>query len=244
MSEPLFTFITFVAKHDTHRGSGLKLTGKSLLQQFDAPPFEWIIIDAAPCDATADLIREWDRDFIRYVAQPVSGMSHAHNRGIDMATGKYIWFLPSGDCLSDLYVLRDLERELRMHPNSDLLYGDARDNGIIHKARDFESLMHRPIIAFQAMLFRRAQIGNTRWNEELYYSADYDFVLHAQDKMHNIHPVQRLLCDIDSTQHEHEQQALSLKEQHAIRAHILRMPPWKNMLLYYRDILRLRFFKK
>lgn len=250
MTEPLFSIISFAGDaQDASSWNDLKLTGKSLLQQIDAPQFEWVIIDAAPCDKKADLIREWDRDFIRYVAKPAAGLSPrlsqalpqilplGHNYGMEMATGKYLWFLPAGDCLSDLYVLRDLRRELSLHPHADLVYGDARDHGIIHKPRAFESLQHRPIVAFQAMLFHRTHIGATRWNETLTYSADYDFMLHAQQQTRHIHYMPRLLCDIDSPVLTAEQYRQLLQEQHTIRAEKLQLPVWKNMFFYYRDRL-------
>lgn len=234
MSEPLFSIITVTDNNP----SGLHLTGKSLLQQFDSPDIEWIIIDNASQDKSCDLIREWDRDFIRFVSKPVRNMSHAVNTGIDMATGRYLWFVPAGDCFSDIYVLRDVARELRMKPHTDLLYGDARDNGIIHKARDFESLMHRPIIPFQAMLYRRAALHDTRWSEDYIRSADYDFTLRFQEQAHHIHYMPRLLCDLDSSTHSAAHMAQKLKEQHGIRAQALMLPVWKNTYLYYLDMLR------
>ena len=240
MTEPLFSIITTTANNR----KALQLTGKSLLQQFDAPDFEWIIIDDASYDKTSDLIREWDRDFIRFVSKSVRNNSHAVNLGIHMATGRYVWFLPAGDCLSDLHVMRDIYRELRVRPNTDLLYGDARDNGIIHKARDFESLMHRPIIPFQAMLYRRHTIQETQWSEDLTHSADYDFTLRFQEHAHHIHYMPRLFCDIDTSPRNAQQTAHLLKEQHSIRAHAFKMPVWKNTSLFYLDILRAKFKRK
>lgn len=234
MTEPVFSIITTTENNRT----GLNLTGKSLLQQFDAPVFEWIIIDGASHDKTSDLVRAWDRDMIRFVSKHVRNISHANNIGIDMATGRFIWFMPAGDCFSDMYVLRDIYREYRRNLQAELLYGDARDNGIIHKAKNFDTLMRRPIIPFQAMLYRRNKIDTLRWDEALRESADYDFTLRFQDNTSHIHYMPRLLCDIDTSRRTIPETARMLHEQRTIRAQAFNMPSWKNTVLYYWDKLR------
>lgn len=235
MNEPLFSIIT-ITKNNV---GGLKLTGKSILQQFDAPQFEWLIIDGGSTDRTTDLIREWNTDFIRFVSQVDRNKPNAMNRGLAHASGRYVWFLPAGDCLSDMYVMRDLARELRTYIRTDLLYGDARDNGIIHKAKDFTSLMRRPIIPFQAMLFRRAMIEDLRFDENLTHGSDYAFTLQFQERAHHIHYAPRLLCDIDTWRHSHEHKHILLHEHHTIRSALLRLPAWKNLVLLYWDKLAL-----
>lgn len=240
MTTPVFSIITITENN----ASGLQLTGKSLMQQFDAPVFEWIIIDGASTDQTADLIRQWDHDFIRFIAKNFRNASHAHNLGLSMATGHFVWFMPAGDCFSDIYVLRDLFREYRRNLQADLIYGDARDHGVIHKARDFASLMQRPIIPFQAMLYRRSLIGSTIWDETLQESADYDFTLRFQDHAKQIHYMPRLLCDIDTSYHTDERHIQKLREQHQIRAAITDIARWKNTVIYYRDLFQRKFFQK
>lgn len=234
MTEPLFSIITTTENN----AAGLKLTGKSMLQQFDAPYFEWIIIDNNSYDHTQDLIREWDRDFIRFISKPVPYTTHAMNIGLSMATGRFIWFLPSGDCLSDLYVLRDIMREVRHNLKADIIYGDARDNGIIHKARDFSSLMQRPIVPFQSMLYGRKIVGDLRFDTTFDHGADYDFTLRVQEKADYVHYMPRLLCDIDTSQQKRELLQQKLRTYHAIRAQTLNIPAWKNTALLYWHLLQ------
>ncbi len=240
MAEPLFSIITLTENN----ASGLKLTGKSILQQMDAPLFEWIILDNASYDKTSDLVREWDCECIRFISKHTHNATDAMNTGLSMATGRFVWFLPAGDCLSDLYVLRDVMREMRRNLRADMIYGDARDNGVIHKAKDFTSLMQRPIIPFQAILYSLKIIGDLRLDGDYEYGADYDFTLRFQEKTDHIHYMPRLLCDIDTSQQKRDLRHHLLRDYHDIRAKTLNIPAWKNTILLYRDMWRDKFLHK
>ena len=84
-----------------NNASGLEKTMQSVASQ-TFKDFEYIIIDGASTDASVDVIKAREADFahIKWMSEPDSGIYNAMNKGIRMATGDYVQFLNSGDCLA------------------------------------------------------------------------------------------------------------------------------------------------
>ncbi len=117
MSQKLFSIITPAY----NCGSKLESTIKSVLAQ-DHSLFEYIIVDGASTDNTLDLISKY-KGHLRLRSEPDSGVYDAMNKGIEMASGKYLLFLGAGDRLRD-NVLEQVSKDL---PESDFnfVYGDV-----------------------------------------------------------------------------------------------------------------------
>lgn len=228
MSDILFSIVT-ICKNNA---SGLRLTGKSILQQLNSSPYEWLIVDGGSTDNTIDMIRDWHSETVRFVSKPDRNKPHAMNIGLTRSTGQYVLFLHAGDCLSDAYVLRDIGRDIRANALPDILYGDVRDKGIIHKARDFSSMVHRPITPHQAVLYRHPVIGDLRFDEDYPTASDYAFMLRFQEKAERIHYMPRLICDIEDKPVSRDNRILALQEQHKIRETMLHTRKWKNALIH------------
>lgn len=60
--------------------------------------FELIIIDSASTDNTLDCIKKYESS-LTLISENDDGVYYAFNKGIDLATGKYIYFIGAGDCL-------------------------------------------------------------------------------------------------------------------------------------------------
>lgn len=61
--------------------------------------FEWIVVDDGSTDETATMV-EATRETIpgcRLIRQPAAGVATARNRGLDEATGTYVWFVDADD---------------------------------------------------------------------------------------------------------------------------------------------------
>ena len=58
---------------------------------------EYIIIDGGSTDGTVDLLKKYDSSITKWVSEPDEGPMHAFLKGYAMATGDYIFFLPSDD---------------------------------------------------------------------------------------------------------------------------------------------------
>lgn len=216
---------------------GLRLTGRSIALQQDAPDFEWLVIDGASTDQTAAVMSELDMPQARFISQPDRNLYDAMNKGLELAAGRYVWFLNAGDCLPDSFVLRDLAREIGGGLPPDFIYGPARESGRIKRPKPFHHFARGMITHHQAMLYRREKIGALRFDEGFRIAADYAFTLRFQEQARDIHETARVLCDFAPAGLSHQQATLGRQENFKIREELLHMPAWKNKLLYRRDAL-------
>ena len=87
--------------------------------------FEYIIIDGKSSDGSVDVIKEHLTDGLdlKWLSEEDAGIFDAMNKGIRMASGKYLLFLNSGDTLDNETVIR---RVLERPHNADVLIGQCR----------------------------------------------------------------------------------------------------------------------
>ena len=110
-NSPLFSIITvcYNAEKD------LEKTINSVLMQ-DFQGIEYIIVDGGSTDGSLDLIKDHNENIHHWVSEPDNGIYDAMNKGLRMATGKYVNFLNAGDFFVDCNSLKNLASQL----NSDL----------------------------------------------------------------------------------------------------------------------------
>ena len=114
-SPPFFSIIT-VAYKDSW---ALTKTARSVFrQQYD--DIEYLVIDGASDDGTAELIEYWRSTGLidNALIEPDSGVYDAMNKGLAMARGQFVCFLNTGDIFAHDNVLRDVR---------DVLESKARD---------------------------------------------------------------------------------------------------------------------
>lgn len=86
----------------------IEMSIKSVLEQ-DYPNIEYIIIDGASTDGTVDIIKTYDKYIDYWVSEPDDGLYYAMNKGIEAATGDWIYIHNAGgvfyakDTLSKLF---------------------------------------------------------------------------------------------------------------------------------------------
>lgn len=81
-------------------------TFRSVLSQ-TYPNFEWIIIDDCSTDGSLDYLKEIEKkdERIKVVfSESNGGSAAARNKGLDLASGKYITFLDSDDTIDENYL--------------------------------------------------------------------------------------------------------------------------------------------
>lgn len=70
--------------------------------------FELILIDGASSDESISIITSFEfskPQYFMWLSEPDNGIYNAMNKGIEMANGKYLLFINSGDELADEYVV-------------------------------------------------------------------------------------------------------------------------------------------
>jgi glycosyltransferase involved in cell wall biosynthesis len=123
-------------------------TLQSILSQ-NEELFELIVVDGASTDDTLDYIRKYESD-LTLISEKDDGVYDAFNKGIDIARGKYIYFIGAGDCLrpgileqvkeflpqeiptfvyGDFYLMKQKVRAAKKYRSSDFIF-----NNICHQA--------------------------------------------------------------------------------------------------------------
>jgi glycosyltransferase involved in cell wall biosynthesis len=117
MSLPKVSIITIVFNGiDTLEKTILSITNQTY------PNIEYIIVDGASTDGTIDLIKAHSNVITRWISEPDKGLYDAMNKGIDLATGDYLWFINSGDVI---FAPTTLSQIFNNNKIADIYYGDT-----------------------------------------------------------------------------------------------------------------------
>lgn len=105
---------------------GLEKTMHSVAAQIGGD-FEYIVIDGNSTDGSVDVIRSSETTFgrcMKWISEPDKGIYNAMNKGIEMASGDYLQFLNSGDCLASIDVTMRMTEALKSNEYPPILYGN------------------------------------------------------------------------------------------------------------------------
>ena len=90
------------------------------------PNIQYLIIDGASKDNTLELVHELAPEAEIY-SERDKGIYDAMNKGLDRATGDYVWYVNAGDALVSPTTVEDLVRATCTGDSlPDVLYGDTR----------------------------------------------------------------------------------------------------------------------
>ncbi|MDC0376033.1 glycosyltransferase [Pelagibacteraceae bacterium] len=140
--------------------NGLKKTISSLKNQKNIKRhnYEYIVIDGFSNDGSANLIRK-NKFITNYKIEKDKGIADAFNKGINLAKGKYVYFLNSADTLYDDYSLKKI---LKILNDKDIyifkiVVVDKKKN-IINESNNFISLAkqkYRNYLPHQGMIIKK-----------------------------------------------------------------------------------------
>ncbi len=105
-------------------------------------PIQYIVIDGGSTDSTIQIIEEYKEVFKQneiefiYISEPDTGIYNAWNKGVQMATGKWLSFLGSDDVLLR-GALKSMAHYANRHPNCDFISAKARMVRGEQHVRDF-----------------------------------------------------------------------------------------------------------
>lgn len=87
------------------------------------PHIEYIIIDGGSTDGTVDIIKKYADKIAYWVSEPDKGIYDAMNKGIKVATGEWINFMNSGDCLYRNDTIEKILNKSSTTNNVSIIYG-------------------------------------------------------------------------------------------------------------------------
>lgn len=83
---------------------------------------EYLVIDGGSTDGTPDVIKQNESVINKWISEPDKGIYDAMNKGINLSTGDYIWFLNGGDTI---YSDNTLNEIFSTDEKADVYYGDT-----------------------------------------------------------------------------------------------------------------------
>lgn len=93
------------------------------IQRQRYPGIEYIIIDGGSTDGTVERIEKNKNAITCFISEPDKGIYDAMNKGLNAASGDYVWFLNSGDEIYDADTLEHLIDYLQL--KADVYFGEA-----------------------------------------------------------------------------------------------------------------------
>lgn len=189
MKAPLVSVIsvTFNALED------LRKTAESVWAQ-DYGNLEYVVIDGASADGTAEWLREQSSDSrLLWVSEKDRGTYDAMNKGVRLCHGEWVCFMNAGDTFASPNCLSLIVQELS-NPSNDVVYGSVnviKNFGTITvRPRGLDLLRRKMAFCHQASLSRRSLLLEHPFNLTYRLVADYDF-------FHWCYTVGKTFCQVD-----------------------------------------------
>jgi glycosyltransferase involved in cell wall biosynthesis len=164
----------------------LKQTLDSIVSQ-SFLDYEVLVMDGISKDNTSKIATAYKNSRIKIISEKDQGVYDAMNKGVDKATGKWLFFLGSDDDLYDETILSKIHSQL-INKNINVLYGNvimvgdtpwAKDKTIYDGEFDLSKILQQNI-AHQAIFYHQdvfKKLG--RYNIKYDVNADWDFNLNA-----------------------------------------------------------------
>ena len=111
MSKVFFHMKLSIITVNYNNADGLRATMQSVAGQ-SCKEFEYVVVDGGSTDGSVEAIRENEAFIDRWVSEPDGGIYEAMNKGVAMASGEYVLFLNSADCLAGEDVMAEVVLKL------------------------------------------------------------------------------------------------------------------------------------
>ena len=185
--------------------------------------YEYLVVDGASTDGTVALAQRSGIEGIRIVSERDGGLYDAMNKGIALATGKYLIFMNAGDAFHSRTTLAQYAEAARHNP--DIIYGQTqlvdatrRCVGMRHltapRNLSFESFRHGMLVCHQSMAVRREMAEP--YDLQYRFSADYEWCLRILKKMQTSRYIDDVVTDYLTDGLTDRNHSASLRERYRI----------------------------
>lgn len=152
----------------------LRTTAESVLSQ-TYPNIEYVIIDGASTDGTADYARSLGDKVDTLISERDKGIYDAMNKGVSVATGEWVIFMNAGDAF---YATDTVEKVFGEDKYSGfgVVYGDVvkknAEGELIVKKAGVPHNSHRMFFCHQSAFYRRSELLIEKFEITYRMSAD------------------------------------------------------------------------
>ena len=174
--------------------NGLKHTFQSLLSQKNQENFEWIIVDGGSDDGTVEWLASLKPVFkMKYISETDRGIYHAMNKGILMASNRFVIFLNSGDVFFDTNATEFLDNQISQNKAVDLMLFGFRYANTDHYPRPLWWRFWSLPTSHQAMVYAKDLLIKYPYDEQFSYGGDFEHFLRITPKLSGFLSVKKLL---------------------------------------------------
>lgn len=180
LKRPLITVITVVFNGDKY----IEETIASVVNQ-QTDKLEYIVVDGGSTDGTLNIIKRYDCLIDYWVSEEDRGIYDAMNKGFNLSTGSWVFYLNSNDTLIDSLIISKISCRFKtdkkiIHFNCKVV-DDHFDEVNVRKYPVFpECLRKWPCVQHQSVFCHRdvfVKVGG--FSTEYFLLADYDFFCRA-----------------------------------------------------------------
>ena len=144
---------------------------------------ELIIIDGYSDDGTIDIIKKYEKDIDYWISESDKGIYNAMNKGIEKATGNYVYFLGADDYLNN----GSLDKVVQyLDGKTDIICGKVylidrmlKIKKISGKFLSKREILNGQMAPHQGMFMKRELVLKYKFNEEYRIASDYELFLRA-----------------------------------------------------------------
>ena len=159
------------------------------------PNIEYIVVDGNSTDGTLDLIKKYQTSIDRLLIEPDEGLYDAMNKGLQLASGDYVWFLNAGDTLYSETTVQEIVNALSGGNLPDIIYGETQ---IVDKQGNplsmrrlkapenlsWQSFSMGMLVCHQSFLVKRTIAE--QYDLQYRFAADYDWCIRCLKKADTI----------------------------------------------------------
>lgn len=154
-------------------GAKVENTLRSIFEQ-NRDLFEVIVFDGASTDDTLEHLKKYAND-LTLISEKDRGVYDAFNKAIDLASGKYLYFIGAGDCLRP--GILDRINEILPQDAANFVYGNCllMKQNVVWRGREFSpDSFYNENITQQAIFYHRSIFGLLgKFNVEYKICADW-----------------------------------------------------------------------
>lgn len=241
-----------------NNAKGLSRTMNSVFAQEKTSEWEWIVVDGLSTDEGKTILEESKKQIDVLIQEKDKGLYDAMNKGLNIAKGKYVWFMNTGDCIHRSDTVSKLLTEIKKSNldvyYSDTYYMDLEGNilGLISKIDphhfpkkiDKNTFKMGMSICHQSFVVKKEIVGQYNLNYKV--AADIDWVLNILQQNPSHQCLDFILSQFETGGESSKQRKKALKERYRILANYYGTVPnfFHHVLIVFRKIFYSVFPKK